>query len=88
VVRVTSACSSARPTALATKPETQMSTQNPQLVYDPAERAAEKQRSREADERALREGRVSRDDLRVRNAFLSPHGGRIDYAGAGPHSLW
>ena len=40
--------------------------------YSPAERQREKDRAREQDDRDLREGRVSRDELRARNAFLAP----------------
>ena len=62
--------------------------EEPQKEYDPAERAAEKRRSREADAHALASGDVSRDELRARNAFLSPEGGRINFDDAGPESLW
>lgn len=40
--------------------------------YSPAERQREKDRAREQDERDLREGRVSREELRLRNSFLAP----------------
>jgi hypothetical protein len=40
--------------------------------YDPAERQREKDRAREQDDRALRNGEVSRDELRLRNGFLAP----------------
>jgi hypothetical protein len=40
--------------------------------YDPAERQREKDRAREQDDRALRSGEVSRDELRLRNGFLAP----------------
>lgn len=40
--------------------------------YSPAERQREKDRAREQDERDLREGRVSREELRLRNGFLAP----------------
>jgi hypothetical protein len=86
MVRVTGGCGSARPTALATKPEAQMSVQNPQLVYDPAERAAEKQRSREADERALASGELTREQLTAKNAYFSfpPEMVEIDFAAVRP----
>jgi len=40
--------------------------------YDPAEREREKDRAREQDERALHNGEVSREQLRMRNVFLAP----------------
>lgn len=40
--------------------------------YDPAERQREKDRARERDDRALRNGDISREDLRMRNSFLAP----------------
>jgi hypothetical protein len=43
----------------------------PVSLYDPLERQREKQRSRDQDDRDLREGRVSREELRMRNSFLS-----------------
>jgi hypothetical protein len=39
-------------------------------IYDPAERKAEKQRSREEDERALAAGEKRPEDLRRENALL------------------
>ena len=39
--------------------------------YDPAERQREKDHARELDDRALRNGDVSREDLRMRNSFLA-----------------
>lgn len=39
--------------------------------YDPIERQREKQRSRDQDDCALREGSVSREELRLRNGFFS-----------------
>jgi hypothetical protein len=39
--------------------------------YDPAERQQEKERHRASDEALLRQGRVSRGDLRARNGFFS-----------------
>ncbi|MBI4705306.1 MAG: hypothetical protein HY744_29725 [Deltaproteobacteria bacterium] len=38
--------------------------------FDPGERAREKQRSREADERALESGEKSRERLRRENGFF------------------
>jgi hypothetical protein len=35
------------------------------------ERQREKQRSRDQDDRDLREGRVSREEMRLRNSFFS-----------------
>jgi hypothetical protein len=40
--------------------------------YSAADREQEKERQRASDAEQLREGKVSREDLRVRNAFLSP----------------
>lgn len=40
--------------------------------FDPHERQLEKDRARQRDERDLREGRVSREELAARNGFLSP----------------
>jgi hypothetical protein len=40
--------------------------------YDPAERQREKDRAREQDDRALRNGDISREALRMRNSFLAP----------------
>jgi len=42
------------------------------LYFDPIERQHEKARAREIDDRALRSGSVSREDLRDRNGFFSP----------------
>ena len=39
--------------------------------YSPAERQREKDRARAQDERDLREGNVSREELRLRNGFLA-----------------
>jgi len=39
--------------------------------YDPAERRREKDRSRERDDRALRNGSIGRDELRAQNGFLA-----------------
>lgn len=38
--------------------------------FDPKERQREKERSRQSDEQALRSGRVSREQLQVRNSLL------------------
>mgnify|MGYP003582240195 CR=1 FL=1 len=40
-------------------------------LHDPMERQREKQRSRYQDDRDLREGRVSREEMRLRNSFFS-----------------
>lgn len=40
--------------------------------YDPVERQREKDRARERDDRALRNGDISREALRMRNGFLAP----------------
>lgn len=40
-------------------------------LYDSAQRQQEKERQRALDAAALQSGQVSRDDLRVRNGFLS-----------------
>jgi hypothetical protein len=40
--------------------------------YDPDERQREKDRAREQDDRALCNGDVSREQLRLRNSFLAP----------------
>ena len=39
--------------------------------YDPAERQQEKERQRASDALLLREGRISRGELRERNGFFS-----------------
>lgn len=39
--------------------------------FDPAERQREKARARELDDRALRSGDISREELRSRNGFFS-----------------
>ena len=43
-------------------------------VYDPRERAREKEASRERDERALAEGRISRLDLSRINGAIKARG--------------
>lgn len=40
--------------------------------FDPEERRREKDRARAEDDRALRNGEVSREELRMRNSFLAP----------------
>jgi hypothetical protein len=40
-------------------------------TFDPAQRAAEKQASRDADARALAEGRVTEEQLRRENSMFS-----------------
>lgn len=40
--------------------------------YDPVERQREKDRARARDDRALRDGAISREQLRLRNSFLAP----------------
>lgn len=40
-------------------------------LYDPMERQREKQRSRDQDDRDLRMGAVSRQELGARNGFFS-----------------
>lgn len=47
--------------------------------FDPARRAREKRRAREADERALRMGRKSRGQLRAENALLGRFRSEIDF---------
>jgi len=59
-----------------------MSTKHPDL--DPVERAREKQASREADARAIAEGRMSPDDLARKNVFLSAERFEIDFDRAVP----
>lgn len=51
-------------------------------TYDAAERAREKQESRERDEQALASGEKSREQLRRENGFFSALRFRIDLAGA------
>lgn len=41
--------------------------------YDWQKRARQKAESRQADERDISEGRASRDEVRVRNAFIPGH---------------
>lgn len=47
-------------------------------LYDPMERQREKQRSRDQDDRDLRLGVVSREELSARNGFFSS----LDVAGS------
>lgn len=47
-------------------------------IYDPMERQREKQRSRDQDDRDLRMGIVSRQELAARNGFFSS----LDIAGS------
>ena len=47
-------------------------------LYDPMDRQREKQRSREQDDRDLRSGVVSRQELSARNSFFSS----LDVAGS------
>lgn len=42
-----------------------------QCHFEPAERQREKARARAADDRALRSGEISREELRARNGFFS-----------------
>ena len=46
--------------------------------YDPIEREREKQRARDQDDRALRQGSLSIEELRFRNGFFSS----LDLAGS------
>jgi len=48
-----------------------------ELYFDPAQRAAEKQRSRDQDERDLASGKKTREQLRHENTFLDPSRFRI-----------
>lgn len=50
--------------------------------YDPAERAKEKQESRERDEEALRSGEKTQEQLRKENGWFSSIKFKIDFAGA------
>lgn len=47
-------------------------------LYDPMDRQREKQRSRDQDDRELRMGIVSREELGARNGFFSS----LDLAGS------
>jgi len=58
------------------------------LLYYTEQRAREKQQSRDQDDRDVREGRVTRKELRKRNTFLNPKGGKIDFSKSKPGSLW
>ena len=40
--------------------------------FDPVQRRQEKARARAADDRALRDGQIARDEIRMRNSFLAP----------------
>lgn len=40
-------------------------------TYDPRKRAAEKQAQRDQDDKDLREGKVTSEELRKRNGFFS-----------------
>ncbi len=46
-----------------------MDNQNNQL-FDPKERAAKKQASRDQDERDLASGKISREEMQKRNGFI------------------
>jgi hypothetical protein len=48
--------------------------------YSPAERAQEKQASREEDRRALENGEKSPDDIRQENAHFAFPRSRIDFS--------
>jgi hypothetical protein len=52
--------------------------------FDPQERAREKQRSREADERSLASGEKSRDELRRENGHFAFRNVRVSLRGAKP----
>jgi hypothetical protein len=52
--------------------------------FDPQERAREKQRSRDADSRALASGEKSRDDLRRENGHFAFRNVRVSLRGAKP----
>jgi hypothetical protein len=52
--------------------------------FDPQERAREKQRSREADERSLASGEKSRDELRRENGHFAFRNARVSLRGAKP----
>lgn len=45
--------------------------------FDPAERARQKQASREADRRALANGKVSKNELSKANGFLDARDGAV-----------
>jgi hypothetical protein len=51
-------------------------------TYDPAERAAAKQASRDADEQALESGEKTREQLRRENGHFSSLRLRVNMAGA------
>lgn len=51
-------------------------------TYDPAERAREKQASREEDERALAAGEKTREQLHRENAAFAGLKVRVNFAGA------
>jgi hypothetical protein len=51
---------------------------------DPQERAREKQRSRDADARALASGEKSRDELRRENGHFAFPNARVSLRGAKP----
>ena len=48
------------------------------MSFNPADRAREKQEAREADERALADGTISKEELAKRNGFFSS----LDFSGS------
>ena len=57
-------------------------------TYNTEERAKEKQKARDQDIKDLEEGKVTKEELRKRNTFISPDGGKIDWGAAKPGCLW
>lgn len=54
-----------------------MQQRNRASSFDPAERAREKQASREADQQALARGEISRAELSRANGFLDARDGAV-----------
>jgi hypothetical protein len=52
-----------------------------ELTFDPAERAREKQASRDADAQASADGTKTREDLRRENGAFAFPNARIDFDG-------
>lgn len=43
----------------------------PEMIYDPIARNIEKQRAREEDDKSLREGIITKEEMQQKNGFLS-----------------
>lgn len=62
---------------------------NPVIIYyNPEERAKEKQASRDKDAADLASGKITAEELRKKNTFLSAEGAKINWAAAKKGGLW